>query len=42
MSKDIDLRMLYTPSFNLLGAESLIMQQTQVKETSTFSNPDAA
>lgn len=34
LSKDIDLRMLYTPSFNLLGAESLIMQQTQVKEIS--------
>ncbi len=34
LSKDIDLQTLYTPSFNLLGAESLIMQQTQVKAIS--------
>lgn len=34
LSKDINLQMLYTPSFNLLGAESLIMQQTQVKQIS--------
>lgn len=34
LSKDINLQMLYTPSFNLLGAESLIMQQTQVKAIS--------
>ncbi len=34
LSKDIDLQTIYTPSFNLLGAESLIMQQTQVKAIS--------
>ncbi len=34
LSKDINPETIYTPSFNLLGAESLIMQQTQVKEIS--------
>ncbi len=34
LSRDINPQTLYTPSFNLLGAESLIMQQTQVKAIS--------
>lgn len=34
LSKDINPETIYTPSFNLLGAESLIMQQTQVKQIS--------
>ena len=34
LEADINLRRIYTPSFNLLGAESLIMQQTQVKAIS--------
>ena len=34
LSKDISTDDIYTPSFNLLGAESLIMQQMQVKAIS--------
>lgn len=34
LSKDINFDNIYTPSFNLLGAESLIMQQMQVKAIS--------
>lgn len=31
LEPDINLRRIYTPSFNLLGSESLIMQQSQLK-----------
>ncbi len=34
LEADINLRRIYTPSFNLLGSESLIMQQTQLKAIS--------
>lgn len=34
LKKDVNLELMYTPSFSLLGAESLIMQQTQVKAIS--------
>ena len=34
LEADINLQRVYTPSFNLLGSESLIMQQTQLKAIS--------
>ncbi len=34
LRKDIAMENVYTPSFNLLGAESLIMQKTEIKSIS--------